>query len=72
MLMEARENWRLTREAILKLLKSHLLYPMYSYQTIGNEVGCNKKTVQRYIRKWENDDEIYQLEPCDIIELKRI
>lgn len=69
--MKDPNNWRLTREDVLTLLTNHLLYPMYSYQAIANGVGCNKKTVERYIRKWENDEDIHQLEPCDIIELKR-
>ncbi len=58
------------RSVVFKIIENYLKYPKYSYRAIGDDVGCNKKTVQRYVRKWESNEDIPQLEEGDVIELQ--
>jgi transposase len=69
--MQIQKNWIQPKD-VFKLLQTHLLYPNYSYQAIASDIGCNKRTVQHYIHKWDNNKPIKQLDKNNIIELNKL
>lgn len=68
---EMQQNW-IDRESIIELITLYYTKPKYSLKAIGDEVGCSRNTVKRYLFKFENGIEIPQLKDYDLKELHRV